>query len=220
MARVAGRARHAPPRARPPATALGLTRDVPRTFVALTLDAETRAAVAEQIEQLRPLSQAVAWVPAANLHVTLKFLGNQPEPRLDDIASALGEAAVATDAFAVTLHGLGGFPGMERPRILWVGAADGALAARALQERIEVALEARDFARDARPWHPHLTIGRVFDDRRWRREASASLRTAIAEAARHTFGRVPITSVSLMRSDLSPRGARYTEMASFALGAR
>jgi 2'-5' RNA ligase len=109
---------------------------------------------------------------------------------------------------------------MERPRILWVGVAEGALVARQLQERVDAALAARGFPRDDRPWHPHLTIGRVFDERRWRREAGPSLRGAVAAAARQRFGTLAVAAVALMRSDLSPRGARYTELASVALAGR
>ena len=188
-----------------------------RAFVALCLDEATRAAVGAEIERLRPLSQAVAWVPAQNLHLTLKFLGEEPDPRLAEAAEALAEAAGGMGVFALTLHGLGAFPGVERPRILWVGAAEGALAARELQARVETALERRGFARDARPWHPHLTIGRVFDDRRWRREAGPALREAIAAAARRGFGSLPVRRLVLMRSDLSPRGARYSELRAFDL---
>jgi 2'-5' RNA ligase len=84
---------------------------------------------------------------------------------------------------------------------------------------VEAALEHRGFARDARPWHPHVTIGRVLDDRRWRREDSAPLRRAVAAAAREPFGLLPVSRVALMRSDLSPSGARYSEIGSAALGA-
>ena len=191
-----------------------------RAFVALGLDEETRAAVAAEIERLRPLSRAVAWVPAPNLHFTLKFLGEQPDARLGEAIDALVEAAGGLAPFALALFGLGAFPGMERPRILWVGAADGALAARDLQARVETALERRGFARDARPWHAHLTIGRVFDDRRWRREAGPALREAVAEAARRSFGRLAVTRVALMRSVLSPSGARYSELRSVELAGR
>jgi 2'-5' RNA ligase len=190
---------------------------VTRAFVALVLDEETRAAVGAEIERLRPLSRAVAWVPAQNLHFTLKFLGEESDARLADATDALVEAASGVAPFALALHGLGAFPGMERPRILWVGAAEGALAARDLQARVETALERRGFARDGRPWHPHLTIGRVFDDRRWRREAGPALREAIAGAARRSFGSLAVTRLVLMRSDLSPRGARHSELRSVEL---
>src|SRR5262245_46008068 len=155
-----------------------------RAFVAVLLDGTTRAAVAEEIERLRPLSKAVAWVPVENLHLTLKFLGEQTDARLAEATLAIDEAAATVRRFNLELLGVGGFPGMERPRILWVGMAEGALFLRTLQARVETILGQRAFSPDARPWHPHLTIGRVFDPRRWRRDTSPALHAAIARMAR------------------------------------
>ena len=191
---------------------------MPRLFVALLLNEEARTAVAAEIERLRPLSRAVAWVPARNLHITLRFLGEQGEPALEQARGALQEAAAATTPFTLGLHGLGAFPGFERPRILWIGVAQGALEARGLQAGVEQALEARGVSPEGRPWHPHLTIGRVFDERRWRRETSLELRQAVARAGSLPFASVPLAALSLMRSDLSPAGARYSELASVTLG--
>ena len=188
-----------------------------RAFVALLLDDAVRAAVGAEIERLRPLSRAVAWVPAANLHITLKFLGEQSDAGLVEVKEALAEAAAATVSFSLALHGLGAFPGLERPRVLWVGVAEGALPVREMQARVETALGRRGFPRETRPWHPHLTIGRVFDERRWRREARLPLREAVAAAARHSFGTVAVSHIALMRSDLSSRGARYSELGSVEL---
>ena len=190
-----------------------------RAFVALLLDEAVRASVSAEIERLRPLSRAVAWVPAPNLHLTLKFLGEETDARLALATEALGEAGAVTAPFSITLFRVGAFPGMERPRILWVGVAEGALAIRALQSRIEAALERRGFVRDDRPWHPHLTIGRVFDPRRWRRDTSPALRDAMARAATTAFGSVPVARIALMRSDLAPSGARYREICSLPLAA-
>ena len=189
-----------------------------RAFVAILLTDTTRQAVAAEIERLRPLSRAVAWVPAQNLHLTLQFLGEQPDERLNEAGAALEEAAGGTAPFALTLHGLGAFPGLERPRILWVGVAQGALEARALQSRVAGALGARGFPPESRPWHAHLTIGRVFDERRWRRETSPGLREAVTRLGSAAFGEVPVASVALMRSDLHPSGARYSQLRSFDLG--
>src|SRR5262245_23523767 len=214
-------------RPRPPSTCSGARSDagrrraegrpVTRAFVALLLDETTRTAVGAEIERLRPLSRAVAWVPPENLHLTLKFLGQQPDARLDEVRQTLEETAAAVTSFDLTLHGVGAFPGMEHARILWVGVAEGGLPARDLRARVETALEGCGFDREPRQWHPHLTIGRVFDDRRWRREAGPALRGAVADAARRTFGILPVRRVALMRSDLSPRGARYVELESMAL---
>ena len=190
-----------------------------RAFVALCLDEPIRATVTAEIERLRPLSRAVAWVPPQNLHLTLKFLGEQTDGRLAEAVLALEEAAAGRAAFAITLHGLGAFPGMERARVLWVGVAEGALEVRALQSQVEAVLERRGFTRESRPWHPHLTIGRVFDPRRWRRDTSPALRESIARAAAMGFGTLGVARVALMRSDLSPSGARYSELCSVSLAA-
>src|SRR5216683_765694 len=85
--------------------------------------------------------------------------------------------------------------------------------------RVADALATRGFAREERPWHPHLTIGRVPDERRWRREAGPPLRSALAQAATTTFGTQRVAEVALMRSDLSPAGARYTVRRALSLGA-
>jgi 2'-5' RNA ligase len=191
---------------------------VTRAFVAIQLTDAARGSVAAEIERLRPLSRAVAWVPAPNLHLTLHFLGEQPDQRLEEAEAALAEAATGVTPFELTLHGLGAFPGLERPRILWVGVAAGAMEARGLQSRVGTTLAARGFPPDDRPWHPHLTIGRVFDERRWRRETSPALGEQIRRLGSTAFGAVPVTRIALMRSELHPSGARYSELRSFALG--
>lgn len=180
-----------------------------RSFVAILLPDDLRERIAATIEALRPLGTAVAWVPPPNLHLTLQFLGNQTEERLAEAAAALEEAGAGCAPLDLTFHGLGAFPGLERPRILWIGVAQGAPHARALQARVADALARRGFPPEDRAWHPHLTIGRVFDERRWRREAGPPLRGALAKAATTSFGTVRVTEVALMRSDLSPKGARY-----------
>jgi RNA 2',3'-cyclic 3'-phosphodiesterase len=188
-----------------------------RSFVAIRLDERLREAIVGAIEPLRPLGSAVAWVPARNLHLTLQFLGGQTEERLTEAEAGLAEAAAASAPVDVTFHGIGGFPGLERPRILWVGLAQGALSLRDVQARVAEALAVRGFPRADRPWHPHLTIGRIHDDRRWRREAGPALRNALARTAATSFGTIRVSEVALMRSDLSPAGAHYTVRRTVAL---
>ena len=181
-----------------------------RAFVAVGLDESLRERIAAVIARLRPLGSAVAWVPPRNLHVTLQFLGGQSEERLLEAEAALAEAAAEGAPVDLTFHGIGAFPGLERPRILWVGLAQGALELRRLQARLAEALAARGFPREERAWHPHLTIGRVFDDRRWRRDAGPPLRSALAQIAATSIGRLRVPELALMRSELHASGARYT----------
>jgi RNA 2',3'-cyclic 3'-phosphodiesterase len=208
VAVLAGGARHAAA----PAGAL-----IPRAFVAVLLDEQTRRTIAVQIDRLRPLSRVVAWVPPHNLHVTLRFLGDQTEEQLAEVVPALEEAASGLPSFTLGLKGLGAFPGLEHPRTLWVGVCDGVQEVQRLQTRVAKALERRGVPIEARGWRAHITIGRVTDEKRWRREGMAELRSAMVRGATAPFGSTPVASIALMRSDLYPSGARYTGIASVPL---
>ena len=116
-------------------------------------------------------------------------------------------------AFDVSLGGLGAFPSSSRPRVLWAGLAEGAAAACDLASRIDGELHALGFARETRPFSAHVTLGRV-------RTPRLNRRLAEALAAGAPAGQQAVHHASLMRSDLSARGARYTELAALPLAAR
>jgi 2'-5' RNA ligase len=190
---------------------------MPRAFVAVLLDEQTRRAVSAQIERLRPLSKVVAWVPPQNLHLTLRFLGDQSEEQLVDVVPAIEEAASGVPAFRLGLKGLGAYPGIDRPRTLWVGVSGGVQDVQRLQARVAEALERRGVPIEARAWQAHVTIGRVTDEKRGRREGMPELRSAVMRGATAPFGSMPVASIALMRSDLFTSGARYTGIASAPL---
>lgn len=190
---------------------------MPRAFVAVLLDEQTRRTVAAQIDRLRPLSKAVAWVPPHNLHLTLRFLGDQTEEQLADVVPALEEAASGVPTFTLGLKGLGAFPGLDHPRTLWVGVSDGVQEVQRLQARVAEALQRRGVSIEARAWLAHVTIGRVTDEKRWRREGMTELRSAVIRGATARFGSMLAASIALMRSDLYTSGARYTGIASVPL---
>jgi RNA 2',3'-cyclic 3'-phosphodiesterase len=190
---------------------------MPRAFVAVLLDEPTRRTVSAQIDRLRPLSRVVAWVPPHNLHLTLRFLGDQTEEQLAEVIPALEEAASGVPAFTLGLRGLGAFPGLDHPRALWVGVSDGAEEVRRLQARVTEALERRGTSIEARVWQAHVTIGRITDEKHRRREAMPELRSAMMRGVTTAFGRIHVSAIALMRSDLFTSGARYTAIASVAL---
>ena len=190
---------------------------MPRAFVAVLLDEATRRSVATQIDRLRPLSKVVAWVPPHNLHVTLRFLGDQTEAQLAELVPALEEAASGVPTFTLSLRGLGAFPGLEHPRTLWVGVSEGGPEVQRLQARVAETLERRGVPIEARAWQAHVTIGRISDDKRWRREGLAELRSALIRGAATALGKMHVNSIALMRSDLYTSGARYTGIASMPL---
>src|SRR3972149_1547418 len=131
-----------------------------RSFVAILLNDEVRNAVAAEIARLRPLAPRVGWVAASNLHLTLKFLGELPPEALEQVKDGLTEAVTGATPFSLRFQGLGAFPGMARPRVLWVGVAEGGQAAQALQARVEAAVGRRGVPRGERPFSPPLTVGR------------------------------------------------------------
>lgn len=178
-----------------------------RSFVAILLDQAVRDAVASEIERLRPLARSVAWVAPQNLHLTLKFLGELPPEALETVNEALAEGVSEAVPFVLALHGLGAFPGLARPRVIWVGVAQGARECQALQARVDAALTQRGFRREERAYTPHLTIGRVREPR-----GLTALQQAITRDGQKEFGGHGVSSISLMRSDLHPTGARYTEL--------
>jgi RNA 2',3'-cyclic 3'-phosphodiesterase len=190
---------------------------MPRTFVAVLLSEQARKAVSAEIDRLRPFSRVIAWVPPHNLHVTLRFLGDQTEEKLAEVKPALEDAVQGLGPFTVGLRGLGAFPGLEHPRTFWVGISEGNAEVRKLQGRVAQALESHGFPLEARAWQAHVTIGRVMDERRSRREGMAEIRSSLTRGATVSYGTTPVDTISLMRSDLYPSGARYTSIASFAL---
>jgi 2'-5' RNA ligase len=148
-------------------------------------------------------------VAEPNLHVTVKFLGQIDEDRVGAIAAAMATVAERTPPFELAVRGLGAFPTPARPRVVWVGLEPAAPLA-ALAGDLDARLATLGFAREARRFAAHVTLGRVRETRR-----NPALSTALARSAE--CGRLPVNRVSLMRSELHPRSARYTELTSVVL---
>jgi len=180
-----------------------------RAFVGVPVD----KAVAARIYAVRTAfgDGAVRWIPAENLHLTLKFLGNVEEAQVASIRSVLREALAGAVAVPVTAAGLGVFPDARRPRVLWVGLAGRELAR--LAGRVEGALEPLGFENAATAFRPHATIGR------WRRPElrGKDLREELARWRDREFGTFRIDEVTLFRSVLQPVGAVYTALEVFPL---
>jgi 2'-5' RNA ligase len=156
----------------------------------------------------------VVWVAPANFHLTVKFLGAVDIGRLPDVERALGDAVAGLSPFTLTLRGLGAFPSAARPRVIWAGTAQGAAELAGLAAHVERALSPLGFPPEDRPFSAHVTLGRVRTPRR-----NPRLAEALAASTAVELLSVPVERVSLMRSDLSPRGARYSELAAHPLAA-
>jgi RNA 2',3'-cyclic 3'-phosphodiesterase len=175
-----------------------------RLFVAVNLPEGQRRAAHEAAAPLRDAGLPVKWVPAESLHVTLKFLGEVAEAREAAIGAALDVVAAAAQRFEVGLGGAGAFPGVARPRVIWLGVEPHP-ALELLSHDVERALRPLDFETELRPFRPHLTLGRV---RPGARPGAFAALERLA-AAVDWEGVAPVNSVDLMASVPGPGGAAY-----------
>lgn len=188
-----------------------------RLFIAIHLPDEIKARLVEAQAALRRRAPpgVVRWSPLEQVHLTLRFLGDVPEDAVPLITEALHRACAAIPSFELRAAGLGCFPGALRPRVLWAGVGGDAAALTHLHERI--AVESASWARpEEREFRAHLTLGRIKDGRG--REFAQLAETVMKEAGRD-FGSWRVTTVALMRSELSSSGARHSVVAESTLAA-
>jgi len=176
-----------------------------RTFIAIDLDESLKKNLQTLTGQLKPLTDSVRWVGAAGMHLTLKFLGEVGDDTVAQVSSRLEEVAARHRPFPLVLQGTGTFPpGQKRPRILWVGVLPEPELL-ALQDDLERQMEKLAFEREKRPFHPHLTLGRV---------KSPSRFDALLEEMRKNrdlrIGELRAEKVTFFQSVLTPSGAQYT----------
>lgn len=185
-----------------------------RLFLAINLGDAVRERVFRDAASLREAVPTAAWVRSESLHVTLKFLGEVDEATLPTLSSAVGRAALHHQVFPLEFRGIGAFPNLHRPRVVWLGAPHGEAAVR-LARDIAGACEALGFPPEERRFTAHVTLGRV------RKPLAPAELRALEGAARRLESayRVTVTSVEVMRSDLSPQRSRYSVMASLPLRA-
>lgn len=184
-----------------------------RLFIAVELGPAIRQALgrvqADLQRQLAP--RVVRWTAPDGIHLTLKFLGDTPENKLAAVIQGVQAAAAGFEPFELRVAGFGCFPSPTRARVLWVGVPEPPRPLAGVQRAIDLQMARLDFERDARPFHPHLTLGRVND-----RVAPAE-RQALADLLNRTqvgdLGVVSVHQVILFKSDLQPGGAVYTALA-------
>ena len=181
-----------------------------RCFVALNFSVAATRRIADDVEkrkaQVAAAGAKVAWVPAANLHVTLAFLGTVADEAVEAIAGRLGRVAQNFASLQARARGLGGFPSLERPNVLWVGVEAEGLAT--LQRDVEGQLAELGFDKETRPFHPHVTVGRV--------KQPADLKAAWSGDGEVAAS--PLAEIIVYESRTLQKGAEYIARARIPLG--
>ncbi len=185
-----------------------------RAFVAVELPAEVRDALAREQRRLREDLPGARWVRPEGIHLTLHFLGEIRAELVPALEREIAAAVAPSPAFAVRLRGRGVFPSPRRPRVLWIGV-DGSGGLEDLQRDTGAALARCGLAPERRPFRPHLTLARF--RRPPGRQTLSSLRRILAAPA-GCGGEFTADTAALLRSELLPRGARYTILARARLG--
>jgi RNA 2',3'-cyclic 3'-phosphodiesterase len=193
-----------------------------RLFVALDIEQEVRGQIRLFMEKIRGLAPDVRWVSAESLHVTLKFIGEQPDANVSKIEHAF--RAISVKPFHISFRGSGFFPAEKSARVFWIGIeVEPALAELAAQ--VEQALVPLGIEAEKRAFSPHLTLaragsgsgapGRQRGDKANRR--FSTLQAKLSTLPAPEFGTMNASEFFLYRSQLSSHGAQYTKIARFAL---
>jgi len=179
-----------------------------RLFVAIDVPEEVRLLVEHAIDPIRARYPQARWVPEANQHVTVRFLGSTPAEQVTEVLARVRGVAASRRAFATRAAGIGAFPSTRRARVLWVGLEDPEGRAAEIATALDAAL-APEFEPDPRPFVPHLTVARF--------DPPVRLEDDVAALGVES---VPFTidAITVYRSHLGRPAPRYEALASYPLG--
>ncbi len=191
-----------------------------RAFIAVELPEEMRDLLAARQDVLRAAmgraAEAVRWSRPEGTHLTLQFLGDVPEELIPRIADGMREGCAGQKEVGLALGRIGAFPGITRPRVLWIGLEGDTGRLVTLQARIAEHLQKLGYRPD-KLFQPHVTLGRMRDTAR--RDELDKVSRTLKQQENKPIERKPFTAyhVSLMKSELRPGGSVYTELAGIDL---
>jgi RNA 2',3'-cyclic 3'-phosphodiesterase len=193
-----------------------------RLFIALDIDEVIRERIARFMDGVRGFAPDARWMRPESLHVTLKFIGEQPAPAAEKIKQELGN--ILSEAAQIQLRGYGFFPTAKSPRVFWLGMeASPQLAA--LAAAVDASMASLGIPKEDRAFSPHLTLARGAGGSgspRWRKGDAPNrtfhqLQQKLSALSSPEFGTMTPREFFLYQSQLSPKGSKYTKLASFAL---
>jgi len=187
-----------------------------RAFIAIVLPPEVLVCLDDVSQQLRQeLGEApVRWVPVENIHLTIKFLGDVSESNIDMLTDFLQSIANNVKQFEFSVGGLGAYPKPHRPRVIWVGV-EAPTELMTAQRSVESEMSRLGYARERRPFNPHLTLGRV--SRHSTNQDIRNIADVIKTQTVGYLGCARVMAFHIYRSDLKPSRAIYTKLFSAIL---
>jgi len=190
-----------------------------RAFIALPLPEEIQKALRELQEQLKKDLPQVRWIKPENMHLTLKFLGEVENDLLASLEKSLREIASPYETFSLCANGLDCFPPKGSPRVIWVGLQEKTGTLLKLAASIESEMEKFSFPKEKRAFTPHLTLGRLRPDQK-PKISSLTMKEIIQKEGFTDFRPFEACEILLVKSNLSPKGPIYSNLASIKLKER
>jgi 2'-5' RNA ligase len=178
-----------------------------RSFIAVNLTDVLKSKIADDISDLKTTLKNIKWINSQNLHITLKFLGNIPIENIPQIEEILKDITSKIQPFEIVLSGIGCFPNLKNPHVIWIGVSDNG---RLNEISLEINSRLSEIGNVDHKFSPHLTIGRI-------NNKIHSLQAEIERYNDISFGTNRINSITLMKSELHSKGAIYTEIKDFTL---
>jgi 2'-5' RNA ligase len=184
-----------------------------RSFLAFELPVDIKKTVKRVTGEIRDSGLDARWVKAENIHLTIVFLGNVKTEEIDSIGEKVRNVCPEYGSFDIALKGVGCFPSMRRPRVLWLGL-DGEIERMShFRDDLQRALKAFGIKEEKRPFKPHLTLGRF----RSTRKMGSKLEELLSKYAALESPVESLNELYLFKSDLKPGGAVYTKLRSWPL---
>ena len=194
-------------------TLIGVLSVIMRFFVAINLNKKEKTRIFRAAKILQKLDMPVQWIDPDKYHILLKFLGDIPDDMIESVEQAIGRVASMTRTLDISVQGLGAFPTIRSPELIWIGV-DPTPALRCLKQDLEWSLTEYGFKREPRAFHPHLTLGRTKGD-----DGAGSFRGLDEKAANIDFkSEIKIRKIDLMRSYVSDSDVRHIIHNSAKLG--
>lgn len=189
-----------------------LSKETMRTFIAIKIPKEIKDKLTKLENDLRNgvfREASIKWVKPENIHLTLKFIGEIDERKLEDIKTGLKKVLREFSPFRLSFSGVGGFPNLRKPRVIWVGMKEDKQTVISLATKIEDALERYGIKKEKREKSPHITIGRV--------KRPVVLDSKVVEELEFKAESFKVAEIFLIKSQLTPEGPIYTDIASYHL---
>jgi len=184
-----------------------------RAFIAVEIPSGLSKQISELQEFLKKSDADANWVPEQNFHYNLKFFGSLTESELKKVIAATQKAISASKSFEIEINGIGGFPTLNSPRVVWIGIKKGSSELKAVADSLEEAYSEIGIPKEEREFQPHLTLCRLKSN-----DHKHELVEKVKQKEHINIGSFKVTELVLFKSTLKPTGPVYEPVEKFKLG--